>query len=154
MYGRPLATMPDVLMIDIPPHHFSPSLPLERYYPVIIETDAEYAEMEAFLAMDRLRAVAPDLLDRRCSALIGDDVVIARYTPPCPGWPWLMLCRWPPDYAAMVPEKDNSFARGNYTSEVFYELEEIVEAEARLIETLGTDRTVRLLATPQILGSA
>lgn len=146
--------MPTVLLIDIPPHHWSPSLPLERYYPVILETDAEYAEMEAFLAMDRLRPVAPDLLDRRCSELVGDDVVIARYAPPLAGWPWLMLCRWPADYAAMVPPQDDNFARGAYTSEVFATLEEIVEAETRLLEMLGSHHQVFLAAQPEIMGHA
>lgn len=146
--------MPNVLLIDIPPHHWSPSLPLERYYPVILETDAEYAEMEGFLDMDRLRPVAPDLFDRRCSALNGDDVVNARYAPPLPSWPWLKLCRWPPDYAAMVPAQDDNFARGAYTSEVFTALDDIVQAEVRLLEMLGSHHQVLLAAQPEIMGHA
>jgi hypothetical protein len=98
LYGRPLATMPDVLLIDIPPDYASPSLPLGRYYPVIIETDAEYAEMTEFLALDRLRLVVPDLFDHRPPALRGDDIVFARNAPTAPGWPWLLICRWPTDY--------------------------------------------------------
>jgi hypothetical protein len=86
--------MPDVLLIDIPPDYASPS-PLGRYYPVIIETDAEYAEMTEFLTVDRLRLVVPDLFDHRPSALRGDDIVFARYAPTAPGWPWLLICRWP-----------------------------------------------------------
>lgn len=82
LYPRPLATMPDILLIDIPPVFASPSLPFGRYYPVIIETDAEYAEMQAFLDLARSRLAPPDLLDRRASALRGDDIVFARYVPP------------------------------------------------------------------------
>lgn len=154
LYGRPLATMPDVLLIDIPPVYASPSLPLGRYYPVILETDAEYAEMTAFLVVERSRPVVPDLFDRRPSALRADDIVIARYAPPRPEWPWLMLYRWPADYAAMVPVRDDYFARGAYTSEAFATLEELVQAEARLIGTLGSHRPVRLAALPETLGTA
>lgn len=154
LYGRPIATMPDVLLIDIPPVYASPSLPLGRYYPVILETDAEYAEMTAFLAMERSRPVVPDLFDHRPSALRADDIVVARYPPPRPEWPWLMLVRWPADYAAMVPAQDDCFARGAYTSEAFATLEELVQAEARLIGTLGSHRPVRLAAMPETLGTA
>lgn len=154
LYGRPLATMPDVLLIDIPPAYAAPNLPLGRYYPVILETDAEYAEMTAFLAKDRSRPVVPDLFDRRPSALLADDIVIARYAPPRPEWPWLMLCRWPEDYAVMVPQQGDYFARGAYTSEAFETLEDLTKAEARLIETLGSHRLVHLAALPQTLGTA
>lgn len=154
LYGRPLATMPDVLLIDIPPVFAAPSLPLGRYYPVILETEAEYAEMTAFLAMDRPSLIVPGLFDRRPSALLADDIVIARYAPPRLEWPWLMLCRWPADYAVMVPQPDDYFARGAYTSEAFEKLEDLVQTEARLIETLGAHRPVHLAALPEVMGTA
>jgi hypothetical protein len=154
LYGRPLATMPDVLLIDIPSGYASPSLPLGRFYPVIIETDAEYLEMEAFLDRDRSLLVAPDVLDRRASGLRGDDIVFARYTPSAPGWPCLLLCRWPGDYAALVPQNDDYFARGAYTCEVFDTIDELADAEARLLEVLGSHRPVRLAALPEIMGTA
>jgi len=152
LYSRALATMPDVLLIDIPPVFASPSLPLGRYYPVIVETDAEFAEMEAFLDRDRSKPVVPDLLDRRPSALRGDDIVFARYAPPVPGWPWLMLCRWPADYAATVPRNGDDFARGAYTCEVFETVDGLVDAEARLLGVLNSHRPVRLAAMPEIMG--
>jgi hypothetical protein len=154
LYGRPLATMPDVLLIDIPRVFASPSLPFGRYYPVIIETDAEYGEMEMFLDRDRPRLVVPDLLDRRPSALQGDDIVFARYAPSALGRPWLLLCRWPVEYAAMVPEQGDHFARGAYTCEVFETLDELADAESRLLEVLGSHRLVRLAAQPEIMGTA
>ena len=154
LYGRPLATLPDVLLIDIPPAYAAASLPLGRYYPVILETDAEYAEMAAFLAMDRFQPVVPDLFDHRISALLADDIVVARYAPPRPEWPWLMLCRWPADYAVMVPQPEDYFARGAYTSEAFEKLEDLVQAEVRLIEMLGSHRPVHLAALPETLGTA
>jgi hypothetical protein len=154
LYGRPLATMPDVLLIDIPSSYASPSLPLGRYYPVIIETDVEYLEMEAFLDRDRPLLVAPDVLDRRASGLRGDDIVFARYAPSAPGWPCLLLCRWPVDYAALVPQNDDHFARGAYTCEVFETIDELADAQARLLGVLGSHRPVRLAALPEIMGTA
>lgn len=154
LYARPLATMPDVLLIDIPPAFASPSLPFGRYYPVIIETDAEYGEMESFLDQDRSRLVAPDLLDRRCSGLRGEDIVFARYAPTAPDWPWLLLCRWPADYAAMVPGDGDYFARDAYTCEVFETVDDLADAEAHLLGVLGSHRLVQLAALPEIMGHA
>lgn len=154
VYGRPLATMPDLLLIDIPRAFASPSLPFGRYYPVIIETDAEYAEMEMFLGRDRPDLVVPDLLDRRPSALSSDDIVFARYAPSRPDWPCLLLCRWPVDYAALVPQNGDFFARGAYTCEVFDALDDLADAEARLLGVLGSHRPVRLAAQPEIMGTA
>jgi hypothetical protein len=110
--------------------------------------------MMTFLAMDRPRPVVPNLFDRRPSALRADDIVIARYAPPRPAWPWLMLCRWPADYAVMVPVQDDYFARGAYTSEVFATLDDLAAAEARLIGMLGSHRPVHLAALPLIMGTA
>lgn len=154
LYPRPLATMPDVLLIDIPLAFASPSLPFGRYYPVIVETDAEYAEMESFLGQDRARLVAPDLLDRRRSGLRGDDIVFARYAPSGADWPWLLLCRWPADYAAMVPGDGDYFARDAYTCEVFETVDDLADAEARLLSVLGSHLRVQLAALPEIMGTA
>lgn len=146
--------MPDVLLIDIPPDYASPSLPLGRFYPVIIETAAEYAEMEAFLDRDRSLPVAPDLLDHRPSALRGDDIVFARYAPSAPDWPWLLLCRWPSDYTAMVPSDGDYFARDTYTCEVFETVDNLADAQNRLLEVLGSHCPVRLTAQPESMGRA
>src|SRR3990167_3362041 len=144
IYLRPLATMPDILLIDVPPAYASPSLPLGRYYPVILETEAEWADMDAFLEQDRPRPVAPDIFDRQPSALRGSDIVFARYRPPHPDWPWLMLCRWPEDYVAMVPPGGDHFARDSYTAEVFATAAEIERAETQLLATLRAHRPVIL----------
>lgn len=146
--------MPDVLLIDIPLAFASRSLPLGRYYPIVIETAAEYAEMKVFLDRDRPRLVVPNLLDHRLSALRGGDIVFARYAPSAPGWPWLLICRWPADYTAMVPVQGDYFARGAYTSEVFDTVDDLVDAEARLLSVLGSHRPVRLAALPEIMGTA
>ncbi len=154
LYGRPLATMPDVLLIDISPGYASPNLPLGRFYPVIIETAAEYAEMEAFLDRDRPRPVVPDLLDRRPSALRGDDIVFARYAPSGPDWPWLLLCHWPADYTAMAPRDGDYFARGAYTSEVFETVDDLADAEAHLLEVLGWHRPLQVTGLAEVMGTA
>jgi len=86
--------------------------------------------------------------------LRADGIVIARYAPPRPEWPWLMLCRWPADYAAMVPVLGDYFARGAYTSEAFKTLDDLVQAEARLVETLGSHRPAHLAVLPETLGTA
>ncbi|MDE1918833.1 MAG: hypothetical protein KGH96_22515 [Sphingomonadales bacterium] len=110
LYHRPTPVMPDVLMIDIPAALVSDSLPLGRFYPIILEAAQELNEMEAFLHASRSSLVRPDLFDRRPSAIESRCVLIARYTPPAPGWPWLLLCRWPSAYTAMLPAGDDLFA--------------------------------------------
>lgn len=153
-YSRPLATMPDVLLIDIPAAYASARLSLGRYYPVILETEAEYREIGTFLTADRPRPVAPDIFDHRPSALRGDDIVFARYAPPCPGWPWLLLCRWPEEYVALVPRYGDHFARGAYTSECFEVIEALLDAEQRLFAALGSDRVVHLTGACEVMGQA
>jgi hypothetical protein len=153
-YSRPLPTLPDVLLIDIPAAYASPSLPLGRYYPVILETDTESREMAAFLDAERPAMVVPDLFDYRPSALMTDDIVFARYAPPLAGWPWLLLCRWPVDYTALVPQRGDYFARGAYTSETFETVEELAQIEVRLLDTLGSHRPVRMASNLKIMGHA
>ncbi|MFC3443846.1 hypothetical protein ACFOKF_22105 [Sphingobium rhizovicinum] len=48
-YRRPLPTLPDILLIDIPPRFAGEGLALDRYYPAILETVAEAHEFEAYL---------------------------------------------------------------------------------------------------------
>lgn len=154
LYARPLPTMPDVLLIDIPANYASSSLPFGRFYPVILETNAEYLEMAAFLDAERSAMIEPDIFDYRPSALMADDIVFARYAPPHPDWPWLLLCRWPADYTVMVPPRSDYFARGAYTSEIFATVEDLARAEMQLFDTLGSHRPVHLAAVPEILGHA
>lgn len=68
-YPAPLATMPAVMLIDIPAGARGDALLLDRYYPIVIESPAEHDELEAFLGATRASAAAPDLLDRRASQL-------------------------------------------------------------------------------------
>ncbi len=154
LYRRSLPTLPDILVIDIPSRYARPNLPLGRYYPVILETAAEHAEMESFLAAGRPEPVVPDLFDRRPSALHSGDILFARYAPPAVGWPWVLLCRWPPVYTAMVPADGDMFARGAYTVELFGVPADLERSEARLLATLGPHTAIRVDPFPGLVGHA
>lgn len=147
-YPRPLSTLPDVLLIDVPPVFAAPKLPLGRYYPVIIETDDEWREWYAFIAGERDRPVAPDLLDRRPSRLVGDDVGFVHYDPPEAGWPWILLCRWPPEHVALVPTATEDFARSAYTIDIFCNAAARDDATARLTSSLGSMQPVEVIHVP------
>ncbi|MDJ0276280.1 hypothetical protein QLH51_05640 [Sphingomonas sp. 2R-10] len=140
--------MPDLLVIDVPPIFAGRRLPLRRYYPIIIETDDEWREWEAFIAGERDRPVAPDLLDRRPSRLICDDIGFIHYDPPVPGWPWILLCRWPPDHVALCATAAEDFARAAYTIEIFADAGSRADATAGLISALGSQQTVDVVHIP------
>ena len=148
-YHRPLPTLPDILLIDIPPRFSGGGLALGRYYPVILESLAEMHEFEAFLCEPRTTPVAPALLDRRPSALRTRDIIFARYEPQIPTWPWLLICFWPQSYTAMVLPSADTFARGSYTIDAYSTEEELTDAELKLLATLGPEqaRIVRSVAT-------
>ncbi|QOT73103.1 hypothetical protein H5V43_04050 [Sphingobium fuliginis] len=142
LYRRPIPTMPDILVIDIPPRYAAPSLPLGRYYPIIIETRFELDEIETFLAAERDFPVVPDLFDRRPSALTGGDIVFCHYAAPAPEWPLLLLCHWPANFTVMVPPTSDSFARGCYTTAMFESIDALDQTEDRLLTTLGRHHPV------------
>ena len=137
LYSRPVATMPDILVLDIPARFASPTLPLGRYYPIVIENDAELRELEDFVTAERPGLVVPDLLARRTSALVSIGIIFCRYRPPSLYWPWVLLCRWPEKYTAMVPPCDDHFARESYTIELFGSVVDLDAAEQVLLKTLG-----------------
>lgn len=147
-YPRPLPTMPDLLVIDVPPVFAARRLPLGRYYPVIIETDDEWREWEAFIAGERDRPVAPDLLDRRPSRLVCDDIGFVHYDPPVSGWPWILLCRWPPGHVALIPRAAEDFSRAAYTIEIFPDPTSRADATAGLIAALGSRWPVTVSHVP------
>lgn len=153
-YHRPLPTLPDILLIEIPPRFAGPGLALDRYYAVILESLWEMHEFEKFLCEDRATLIAPALLDRRPSALRVDDIVFARYRPPAPHWPWLQLCCWPKSYTFMVHHAGDEFARGAYTIEAFRFADEIDVAEAKLLATLGPHEARHVRSVPRAEGHA
>ncbi|MBO9375502.1 hypothetical protein GG804_01855 [Sphingomonas histidinilytica] len=144
LYVRALPTLPDILLIDIPPRFAAPTLPMGRYYPIILESPTELLEMEAFLHAERPTAIPPNLFDRRSSALLTEDIIFARYAPPGPAWPWLLLCCWPAAYRSLVPSESDQFAREIYTIELFATLADLEATEMLLLETLGTQQVLQI----------
>ena len=153
-YPRPLPTLPDILVIDVPTRFAGAGLALDHYYPIVLETLAEMQEMEAFLCTDRGGPVVPDLFDRRPSGLRVRDIVFARYPPAAPDWPFLLLCSWPESYTAMVPRGGDDFARGAYTIEAFENESALEDAEQTLLATLGVHQARRVRSVGATIGNA
>jgi hypothetical protein len=118
VYPAPLPTVPRVMVIDVDEPYRSQSLPLGRYYPIVVETDGEMEELERFLAAERSATVVPDVLDMRSSQIVSDEVLACRFAPPAAGWPWLTLFRWPSDFQQATEREGVSMARGCYTFEL------------------------------------
>ena len=135
-YPRPVATLPDVLLIDVPKRFASKRVALGRFWPIMVETIEEQSEIEAFLERERHSVVGPDLLDRRPSTMPRSHLTIAHYRPSEPRWPYLQLCQWPADFTARAPDKDRTFARGAYTIELFPDRESLEKATKILLASL------------------
>jgi len=135
-YPRPVASLPDILMIDIPRRFASERLLLRRYYPIMVETLDEQLEVEAFLAEDRTSIVPPDLLDERPTTFVKEHLTIAHYGPSKVGWPFMQLCQWPAEFAARASGGDRMFARGAYTFELFRDRWRLEEATTVLLGSL------------------
>lgn len=137
LYPRPAGLMPDILLIDVPACFGGPTLPLGRYYPIILETADELAELGSFLAKPREELVLPDLFERRPSHMVSECVVIARYPPPSSHWPWILLCHWPVAYTRLAPPGADLFAREAYTIEVLASYDDLTHTENQLRATLN-----------------
>lgn len=148
LYPSSLISAPSVLVIDVPVRHRGVGLPLGRYYPIVLETEAEREEIERFLACSRPTPVPPDLMDHRPSALETDHILISRYDPPASGWPWLSLCRWPTHMADVAKAGGIAMARGCYTMELFDDAEALDAHGLALIESLSAQHeiSIRMIA--------
>ncbi|HVU28813.1 MAG TPA: hypothetical protein VHE36_00295 [Sphingomicrobium sp.] len=135
-YPRPVATLPDVLMIDVPTRFASKRLALGRFWPIMVETIDEQLEIEAFLERERDRLVPPDLLDERPSVMPRKHLTIAHYRPSGSRWPYLQLCQWPADFTARAPDSDRMLARGAYTIELFPDRRKLEKATRVLLASL------------------
>lgn len=144
LYPAITIAAPSVTMIELPVQHRGTGLGLERYYPVMLETDAELQEFEQFLEQPRSEAAAPDLLDRRPSALQSGNVLIFRYEPPAESWPWLLVCCWPPNFTAADAMMGASMARGCYTTEMFEHAADLNNHSLALLRTLNSDDNIDL----------
>lgn len=148
LYRRPIATLPDVMMLDIPEAFAGRTLPLGRYYPIILESEAELRELEDYLETPRSAVIVPDLLDRRPSALCANQITLAHYAPPNPVWPYLLLCHWPRAYTQLITPSADMFARGSYTMEILRTAPQIGEQSLMLLETLRAVQDVEVVVVP------
>jgi len=154
VYRPPLATGPRVLVIDVPPQHRGRGLALGRYYPIVIETDEELDELERSLLAPRTGSALPDLLDHRPSNLWTDAILIMRFEPPVPSWPWLSIVGWPSQMIDVAGKHGIAVARGTYTMEMFVTSSELDAHCAALVEQLGrmSPSEIRLVAGDSLAG--
>ena len=143
-YPRPILAMPDILMIDLPADFRGADLPLGTYHPVLIETIAEQLELEAYLEEECEVPHAPDLLDTRPSSFSAGHITVAQYGPPFEDWPYVLLCRWPPDLTAAAPHELRLFVRGVYTIELYSDQDQIERASDMLLALLKRRRRARV----------
>ena len=143
-YPRPVASLPDILMIDIPRRFASKRLPSGRFYPIILETVEEQSEVEAFLAEERDSVIRPDLLDGRPSTSAREHLTIAHYKPSKTSWPYMQLCQWPAEFAARASSRDRVFARGAYTFELFRDRRQLEEATRVLLASFDRRHALRI----------
>ena len=143
-YPRPVAHLPDILMIDIPRRFASKRLPTGRFYPILVETIEEQAELDAFLKQERDSLVPLDLFDRRPSRSLGDHLTIAQYGPSQSGWPFIQLCQWPAEFAAKASRKRLLLARGAYSFELFRNRKRLEQASKSLLASLDRRNAVKV----------
>jgi hypothetical protein len=135
-YPRPVATLPDILMVDVPRRLASKRLALGRFWLMMVETIDEQSEVDLFLEMERHSIVHPDLLDERPSLMPTKHLTIAHYRPSAPRWPYVQLCQWPADFAEKTPDKNRMFKRGAYTFELFLDRDTLEKATKILLASL------------------
>ena len=143
-YPRPILAMPDILMIELPDEFRRSDQPLGTYHPILIETIAEQHELEAYLEEEREVPHLPDLLDTRPSSFPADHITVAQYGRPFEDWPYVLLCRWPPDLAAAAPHELRLFVRGAYTIELYSDRERLERASDMLLALLKRRRRARV----------
>jgi hypothetical protein len=142
-YPRPVAPMPDLLMIDMSVGVRESAPSFRRFHPILCETIAEHDEFAAHLDAEH-GPIASEPLDARPSLLPADHTTIAHYGPPVDGWPYVLVCRWPPDLTAVAPKDLNMFARGAYTVELFDSHDQLEQATERLLGLLRRLQRMRV----------
>jgi len=143
-YPRPVECLPDILMIELP-RRFAPRRPaLKRFYPILIETIVEQSELEAFLAEPREGPIMPDLFAERPSSFSKEHLTIAHYSPSQAGWPFVLLCQWPAEFAAGASGHDRLFMRAIYTFELFPDRKALEQASTVLLRSLDRERDPRI----------
>lgn len=143
-YPRPVAPMPDLIMIDMSGGVRDTAPAVRRCHPILCETIAEQEEFEAYLDEEHDDPFPSDPLDVRPSVLPTEHTTIAHYGPPLDGWPYVLVCRWPPDLTAVAPRDLNMFARGAYTVELFDDRGQLESATERLLALLRRLQRMRV----------
>ncbi len=143
-YPRPVASMPDILMIDMSAGSREGAPSFRRFHAILCETIDEQRIVETYLDDQRDGPFLSDPLDMRPSALPADHTTIAHYAPPADNWPYVLLCCWPPDLTALAPRDLNMFARGAYTVELFDGPEQLEKATERLLALLKRVQRMRV----------
>lgn len=150
-YRPPLPTLPAICVIWVPPIFERRELGLGRYFPVILETDEEEAEFEAFLAAPRPAPVTPNLLNLRPSHLVADAVTLAAYFAPEPEWPHILLFHAPADDA--VKADPRFFVRQGYIIDMFATEDELANAAAEMTAAAGHGHGTVVTLRPSSLSS-
>lgn len=143
-YPRPVAPMPDLLMIDLSAGCPGSAGSSGRFQPILCETIFEQQEVEACLDEASGAPDPADFLDNRPSVLPPGHTTIAHYGPPADGWPYVLLCRWPPELTAVAPKDLNMFVRGTYTVELFDDHDQLELATERLLALLKRLKRMRV----------
>lgn len=143
-YPRPVAPMPDILMVDMCAGSIESAPSSRRFHPLLCETIDDQQDAEAYLDEPRDGPFPSDPLDARPSALPADHIMIAHYAPPAASWPYVLLCRWPPDLTVAAPTDLNLFVRGAYTVELFDDHAQLEQATERLMALLKRLRSMRI----------
>lgn len=128
-------------MIDIPRRFAGERIGRNRFLPIIVETIEEHSELESFIAAERELLVGPDLLGERASTLSKKHLTIAHYAPSESGWPFVLLCQWPAEFAARTSSAGRRFARGAYTVELFPDRRRLEQASKGLLSSLDRRHT-------------
>jgi hypothetical protein len=136
--------MPDIVMVRLDAEYVEPRSRADPYHPILVETVAEQVELEAYLAAERQEPSRPDLLDARPSGLAADHITVAHYGPPSDDWPFVLLCRWPPDLAVATPKELRMFVREVYTIELFSDRQALERASDTLLGLLKRRRSSRV----------
>lgn len=143
-YLRPIPSMPDILMVDIPEEFGGPALPPGNHHPILVETIAEQHELDACLEGEGEVSAWLDQFAARPSTFSADHIMVAHYGPPDEGWPYVLLCRWPPDLVAAASAELRMFIRGAYTIETFAGREQLERASETALALLKRRRMARV----------
>jgi hypothetical protein len=117
IYPRPVADLPDILMVDVPSEKLSNAVG-ERFHPILVETAAELGEIDQWLGRPPRGTWWPYDFNHRPSLLATPQVVIAHYAPLTYGWPFVLLCRWPDSVIALA-RPGGELLRDCYTCDLF-----------------------------------